>query len=85
MTPISSGGRTANEKMRGEGAVVDSRSGWQLRMLLSLEGRERTRTRLLVTEMLAGIITDIVNVIPGKVNNNGTTLPSLYASRAVPL
>lgn len=49
---------------------MDSKSqhGWQLRLLLSLEESGRTRTRLLVTEVLAGIITDIVNVIPVKVN-----------------
>lgn len=67
MTPLSRGGRTDDKPSR-EGAAVETRRGWELRLLLSLEERERTRTRLLVTEMLAAIITDIVNVIPGKVS-----------------
>lgn len=61
MTPIPHGGGIDSD---------NSRRGWQLRLLLSLEEEECTRTRLLVTEVVAGIITDIVNVIPQKVNTN---------------
>lgn len=43
--------------------------GWRLRLLLSLEETGRTRSRLLVTEVLAGIITEIIDIIPGKVGN----------------
>lgn len=42
--------------------------GWQVRLLMCLEDRKRTQTRLLVTEVLLGIITDIVNEIPGNVS-----------------
>lgn len=44
-----------------------SEPGWHLRLLLSLEDRERTRTRLLVTETVSGIISHIIDAIPGKV------------------
>lgn len=40
---------------------------WRLRLLLSLEDRERTRTRLLVTVVLADIMTGILDEIPSKV------------------
>lgn len=70
ITPLSRGGRTEDQPSRGGAA-----RGWQLRLLLSLEDRERTRTRLLVTEMLAAIISDIVDVIPGKVSNNQDSAP----------
>ncbi|CAM9231022.1 unnamed protein product, partial [Hapterophycus canaliculatus] len=49
------------------GSVPQKRPGWHLQLLLSLEDRERTRTRILVTDVLAGIMEDIVNIIPGKV------------------
>lgn len=57
-----------DDKPSRGGAAVGTRKGWQLRLLLSLEDTERTRKRLLVTDMLAAIITDIVNVIPRKVS-----------------
>jgi len=64
-----------NNHVRGEDAV-DKQLGWQLRLLLSLEERERTRARLLVTEVLAAIITDIVNVIPGRVSQQQHPRPA---------
>ena len=53
-------------------------------MLLSLEDSERTRTRLLVTEMLAEIVTEIIDVIPGKVSQQRYSAPD-SALRAVPI
>lgn len=64
----------------GGEAAVDKQLGWQLRLLLSLEERERTRTRLLVTEVVAAIITDIVNVIPGKVSHQQHPQPAQMAA-----
>lgn len=41
--------------------------GWNLRLLFSLEKAERTRTRLLVTEVLSEIMEEIIDIIPEKV------------------
>lgn len=49
--------------------------GWSLRLLLSLEERERTRTRLLAMEVVAGVVADIIDVIPSKV---GDARPQLF-------
>lgn len=51
--------------------------GWSLRLLLSVEERERTRTRLLATEVVAGVVTEIIDVIPSKV---GTRHRKCYSS-----
>lgn len=56
--------------------TVHSR-GWSLRLLLSLEERERTRTRLLATEVVAGVVAEIIDVIPSKV---GTRDRKCYCS-----
>lgn len=66
MPPIPISAETvADSNLGEEGSIL--KLGWRLRLLLCLEDRERTRHRLLVTEVLAGIITRIVDAIPGKV------------------
>lgn len=78
MLPTTSSSNSSEEWSAGDEAIsgVSATSdeenslrhgGWQVRLLLCLEDKKRTRTRLLVTEVLLGIITDIVNEIPGKV------------------
>ncbi|CAM9485772.1 unnamed protein product [Ectocarpus fasciculatus] len=71
MTPTSRFGAAESNRREGsldEGAsAAQRRAGSQLRLLLSLEHRESTRTRLLVTDVLGGIIQDIVDAIPGQV------------------
>lgn len=84
MTPVSRSGvndagsfRTKDNEYV-EGSTLRRRPGWRLRLLLSLEDRERTRSRVLVTDVLSGIVEDIVNLIPGKVRPHagGTSCPS---------
>lgn len=60
---VSSGSSIASD----EESAPRLDSGWHLRLLLSLEDQERTRTRLVVTGVLLGIIADIIDEIPGKV------------------
>ncbi|CAM9115968.1 unnamed protein product [Ectocarpus sp. 13 AM-2016] len=67
MTPTSrcrAAGSNCRKELEDGGA---STVGWSLRLLLSLENTESTRTRLLVTEVLGGIIKDILDAIPGQV------------------
>lgn len=74
MTPTSRFGAAESNRREGssdEGAsAAQRRAGSQLRLLLSLEHRESTRTRLLVTEVLGRIIQDIVDAIPGQVRRH---------------
>lgn len=61
----------ASDKRYGEGSEgrgID-RCVWQLRLLLSLEEKERTRTRLMVTEVVASTIAEIIDLIPGRVRS----------------
>ncbi|CAN0018446.1 unnamed protein product [Ectocarpus sp. 6 AP-2014] len=59
----AAGSSRRKEREDGGASVV----GWSLRLLLSLENTESTRTRLLVTDVLGGIIQDILDAIPGQV------------------
>lgn len=61
----------APDQRHGEGSEGRglNRRFWQLRLLLSLEERERTRTRLMITEVVTSTITEIVDLIPGRVRS----------------
>lgn len=67
MTPTSRCGAAGSNRRKEREDGGASGVGWQLRLLLSLEKTESTRTRLLVTEVLGGIIQDILDAIPGQV------------------
>lgn len=61
----------ASDEHHGEGSEgrgLDQRF-WQLRLLLSLEEKERTRTRLIVTEVVTSTIAEIIDLIPGRVRS----------------
>lgn len=67
MTPTSRCGAAGSSRRKELEDGGASAVGWSLRLLLSLENTESTRTRLLVTEVLGGIIQDILDAIPGQV------------------
>ncbi|CAM9304017.1 unnamed protein product, partial [Ectocarpus sp. 12 AP-2014] len=67
MTPTSRCGAAGSNRRKELEDGGASAVGWSLRLLLSLENTESTRTRLLVTEVLGGIIKDILDAIPGQV------------------
>ncbi|CAB1113397.1 unnamed protein product [Ectocarpus sp. CCAP 1310/34] len=67
MTPTSRRGAAGSSRRKEREDGRESAVGWSLRLLLSLENTENTRTRLLVTEVLGAIIQDILDAIPGQV------------------
>lgn len=54
-----------DEESSGEFSIS---RGWKLRLLLSLEEEGRTRARLLVTEVVKGVLAAIIDTIPSKVH-----------------
>ena len=60
-------GVSGKQDSKGKEDSAVKRCGWQLRLLLSLEGRERTRTRLMVEEIVTSLVTEIVDLVPGRV------------------
>lgn len=82
---------TPRKKIDDDGSGSDEKcnetvgsKGWSLRLLLSLEESERTRTRLLVREVIAGVVAEIIDVIPTKVRTRDRDLPLLDVLEVVP-